>query len=151
MNKLSRIVVGVLAVIVLILGYGKFTITPTPEGITVAGVPIGSDYQSTTTSSVMNTAAANLSYLLLACGPGTLGNVIINDVTTGSFNLYDGTTTRSHTMHATTTLGKATASMAEGTYEHDSHFTNGLILEFPSSSIASSTITFRGGDVSICR
>lgn len=101
-------------------------------------------YNSTTTSSSWDTTAATTGgFKLLKLGYGTLGSVIIMNETIGSFTLYDATTTVNGGVYGTTTLAKVYASQAEGTYTYDTIFRRGLIVEFQSSNVASSTITYR--------
>lgn len=121
----------------------------------VGNVVAGGELQSTTTSNTFNTPAETVGgFKILACGAGMLGSVNLTNETTGSFTLYDATSTRNAAVVATdgstvgsTTLAKIYASTAEGNYAYNSRFKHGLIVEFQSPSIASSTITYRGNPV----
>ena len=106
----------------------------------LGGVAQGQSYMSTTTHDFGTVSAG--SSKLLKNGDGEFGSVIITNSTAGSFNLYDATSTN-HGDHATTTLAKVGASLAAGTYIFDVVFSRGLLVEFQSSNIASSTITWR--------
>lgn len=99
---------------------------------------------STTTSSSWNTAAATTGgFKLLKTGSGMLDSVIITNESAGSFTLYDATTTVNGAVYGTTTLAKVYASMAEDSYHYGTWFNYGLIVEFQSSNVASSTITWK--------
>lgn len=81
---------------------------------------------------------------LLKTGPGVLEHIVITNETAGSFNVYDATSTNTnHRNHATTTIAKISASLAEGSYDFQVAFARGLLIEFQSTNIASSTITWK--------
>lgn len=103
-----------------------------------AGTPIGAEYNSTTTSS----SIAN--HAVLRPAPGVLGSVVITTVGTGTFVLYDATTTDAtkRTKAATTTLASFGASTAAGTYAFDIIATQGILLDY-TGVLATSTITSR--------
>lgn len=103
---------------------------------------IDSGPNKATTTYSFGSVSANGSKLLKT-GSGVLSAVIITNETAGSINFYDGTTTSAHALHATTTLFNASASLAENEYEINVAFTRGLLLEFPSTNVASATITWR--------
>lgn len=147
MNK-YKILSGIAVIVLVVILVGKITISPTPQAIVTGSVTRANEYLSTTTDSNWNTPALTVGgFKLLACGEGSLGSIIIQNDTAGAFTLYDGTTTNSHNMHATTTLAKAYANQAENAYPYDSVFRYGLIAEFQTPNVASSTITYRGNIV----
>lgn len=145
MKDIIKIVIGLVIVALLVLSQGD------KNNSVVGSIDDGGAYTSTTTDSSWNTPAQSTSrFKLLKTGPGILGSILINNETAGSFTLYDATTTATTTRMlteagaiATSTLAKVYASMAEGTYVYDTAFTWGLIAEFQSSNVASSTITFK--------
>lgn len=130
-----KIALGVIIIIVI------FLTRQAPE-TRVGSIDGQSAYVGTTTDSTWNAAALQTGgFKLLRNGPGILGSIIINNSTLGSFTLYDATTTVNGGVYGTTTLAKAVASVAAGTYTYDVAFSRGLIAEFQSSNVASSTIT----------
>lgn len=80
---------------------------------------------------------------LLKAGSGVLCAVVITTSTAGSFNIYDATTSDAtkRTRAATTTLAKIGASASTGDIQFNVPFSTGLLLEFQSTNLASSTIT----------
>lgn len=104
-------------------------------------VMIGGEYQSTTT-----TALINASTTVVYSGTGVFGSVVITnpELTTGTFTFYDGTTTSSHPDWATTTLANFSVGSTAGTYTFDVSVRKGLIFEYKGSGLlASSTVTFK--------
>lgn len=139
---MKTIIASVFVLFLIFLGsyLGKEVNAP---DVSLGSIIDGQAYNSTTTSSSWNTPALSVGGTkLLKTGSGTFGSVIITNETAGSFNVYDATSTN-HGDHATTTLAQIYASVAENTYTFDSVFTRGLLIEFQSSNVASSTITWR--------
>lgn len=145
MKKISTL--GGIVIVLAIVIYSLLSRSPVslPEAKIVTGnIASGDAMQSTTTDSSWNTAALDIGGFKRLCStPGVLGSTIINDATPGAFTIYDGTTTRTHTMHATNTLAKVTASQAEGAYPYNSIARVGIIVEFQIPNVASTTITYR--------
>lgn len=129
--------ITILLAIVALLG-GGYVATNAPLGSVESE---SGGYYATTTASFPATAVGGNK--LLKNGPGILGSVVIVNETAGVLNFYDATTTGSHTNHPTTTITTIPASLAEGTYTFDVTFSRGLIVEFPSTNMASSTITWK--------
>lgn len=130
--KLKQIIISVLLLIVAALGGG-----------TVAN-NLGSSYGDATSATSTSSFAIPTvgSFKVLKTGPGVLSKVVITNETAGAFNLYDATSTN-HGDHATTTLINVYANMIEGSHELNIAFARGLIVEFQSTNVASSTIGFR--------
>jgi hypothetical protein len=139
MEKSLKVFLSILSLIVVIgLGVAIFR-QPTENAF--VGVPIGNDYHSTTT--VKASGATNLrNYALLCSGNGSLGEITITGVGTGSFVLYDATSTKTNTEWATTTLAIIPASLAVGTYTFNSMVQKGVLIDY-TGNIATSTITCR--------
>ena len=135
--------IALLAILFYVITSGSGEVQIPTANKVLGNISSADAMQSTTTSSSWDTFAAAKTFKLLCSTPGVLGSVIINNETAGSFNIYDGTTTSSHTMHATTTLANINASLAENAYPFNSVANIGLIVEFQSSNVASSTITYR--------
>jgi len=96
---------------------------------------------ATTTGPSFNAQAANLGgFKMLRSGYGILDCVMISNETLGSFTLYDGTTTVNGAIYATTTLFTTYPSLAENNYCVEIQFQRGLVMEFQSPNVASSTI-----------
>lgn len=96
---------------------------------------------ATTTGSSFNGQAAIVGgFKMLRSGYGVLDCVIISNETLGSFTLYDGTTTTNGAIYATTTLFTVYPSLAENQYCPEIQFLRGLVMEFQSPNVASSTI-----------
>ena len=100
----------------------------------------GAAYQSTTTRPVSGVALT--SPTVLSLGQGVFGSVVITGAATGVINIYDGTTTASHSNRATTTLATFPASTAAGTYVFDVQYLDGLIYEVV-GTVGTSTITWK--------
>jgi hypothetical protein len=139
---MSKLIIGILAVMFLL--FGGVYLSNRQNSTIYSGVTDGQAYNSTTTSNTWDAKAlVTGGFKLLKTGSGTLGSVVITNSTAGSFNLYDATTTVNGGAYGTTTLARIAASVAAGTYMFDSVFNTGLIVEFQSSNVASSTITWR--------
>ena len=131
--KLKQIIIGVLLAIVALLG-GDY-----------ASTKLGSNWNesnmSTTTDQFGSVSVGSSRQLKV--GSGVLTGFVITNETAGSFNLYDATSTK-HGDHATTTLIKVYASLAEGQYtDLNIGFSRGLLLEHQSTNIASGTVLWK--------
>lgn len=109
------------------------------QNTATASIQDGQSYMATTTDSTWSAVAGSIK--VLKVGPGTFGSVIITTNTTGLINVYDGTTTSSTI--GTTTIAKFGASATTNTYTFDVAFAKGLVIENPTGSLASTTITWR--------
>lgn len=114
-----------------------------PTFQTYASVSQGSEYQSTTTSSLIT--QANIS--IVTGTPGTLGSIVLTGTSTGAITLYDATTSNvnlrtKQAASSTITLANIPIDASPGTYTFDSHYFNGLYLNI-SGTAPTTTITFR--------
>jgi len=137
-----KIIISVLVAIAIIffLSSGNKTSPQSPQKL--AGL-IGAS-NATTTDTTWNKVSITTQFKVLKVGSGVLNNVVITGATTATeLKFYDATTTNSHLNHATTSIGITNISTPAGTYEFNTSFTRGLIVEFPSAlGAASSTITW---------
>lgn len=141
---MKKILLIITVLILAFIGYLSFNKDTNISSINLGSIGSDSYLATSTIDASWTTAAAGLGgFKVIKNGPGVVGSVIITNETTGSFTLYDATTTAAHSDHATTTLIKVYPSMAEGTYILDVAFSRGLIAEFQSTSVASSTITYK--------
>lgn len=133
--SISQIVLSVLMLVVLVLLLAD---KPAQAPNVLGGGNYA--YNSTTTMDWnIGTSATAGGSKLLKTGSGVLRTVVINNETAGLINFYDATSTN-HGDHATTTLFKVPASLAEGDYELNVAFSRGLLAEYQSSNVASSTV-----------
>ena len=109
-----------------------------------ASVPIGNEYQSTTTRSAWG-GVPMVNLTVISTGQGALGSVVITGAGTGVMNIYDATSTVNNAQWATTTLASFPVSAAAGTYTFDAIYRKGLLVEIvgASAGTATSTITYR--------
>lgn len=134
-NSIIIMVILLVVVLVSIKSLGK-------DSVTLSGVQDGQAYTSVVTATSLT---ANKD--LLKLGNGVLGSVVITGAATGTFELYDATTTNAtlRTITATTSLVKLAsfpASTAAGTYVFDAAFSQGLIVAFTGTQ-GTTTITYR--------
>ncbi len=111
---------------------------------TQASVPLGGEYQGTTTQSTAGSFAAEA---LLQTGGGALGSVVITGATTGTISIYDATTSDStkrtdQIASSSLLLASFPASAVAGTYTFDRFYFRGLLIEITGTT-PTSTITFR--------
>lgn len=122
--------------------FGLVKLNPTTP-VSIGSVPVANEYQSTTTDATfLNTAK------LLDTGSGSLANINITTVGTGTLTLYDATTTditqrASNLSTSTIILAKYQVTTGTGSWQIDSVYRNGLMAEFIGTVVASSTVTFR--------
>ncbi len=136
-----NIILGLLVVVLLIVAsIGSFIYA---SGLirSVGSVARTSEYRSLTT------IATTVPAYLIKYGQGTLGSVIIHNIGTGYYTLYDASTTipSNRTIQATSSLrivGIVANSQAVGTYTYDTTFNNGLIAVYGGTQ-GTSTITYR--------
>lgn len=131
-------VIGILVVLVVLVAVSLIK-SPSVEQPVLGNFGGEAAYATTTDQFAAATVGSSK---VLKTGPGVLEHVVITNETAGSFNLYDATSTK-HGDHATTTLAKISASLAEGTYDFQVAFSRGLLVEFQSTNVASSTITWK--------
>lgn len=115
-----------------------------PDPVAHASVPMGGEYQGTTTQSAAGSFAAEA---LLQTGGGALGSVVVTGATTGTISIYDATTSDStkrtgQTASTSLLLASFPASAAAGTYTFDRLYFRGLLIEITGTT-PTSTITFR--------
>lgn len=103
-------------------------------------------YEATTTrASFDGTAitAPGTAPKLLSGGSGLLGSVVITGAGTGTIDLYDATTSGSHSDYVgTTTLLSIPPNGTAGTYTCDCSYKRGLIMVI-TSQVATGTITWK--------
>lgn len=109
--------------------------------LVTGSVARGSEYQSTTTRSFPATSLTDPT--ILCPDGGVLGSVVVTGANTGVLNFYNGTTTSSHSLYATTTIATLPASLAAGTYTFDAVATIGLIFDQDSGIMPTTTITYK--------
>ena len=140
-----KIIISVLVAIAIIffLSSGNKTSPQSPQSPQKLAGFIGAS-NATTTDTTWNKVSITTQFKVLKVGSGVLNNVVITGATTATeLKFYDATTTNSHLNHATTSIGITNISTPAGTYEFNTSFTRGLIVEFPSAlGAASSTITW---------
>jgi len=130
-----------LSILVIVLGATIF-ISPARD-VVLSSVQQGSEYHATSTKNAVGTSIPN--FTVLQTGASTLGHVVITGANTGIINIYDATTTNVNLrVGATSTLQVVNipASTATGTYQFDSTFYNGILIEH-SGSVPTTTITWR--------
>ena len=111
----------------------------------VSGVNIGNDYIATTTRNFDGTAMTNLT--VVSSTNGSIGEVTITGAAAGTINLFDATTSditkRRSTMSTSSILITTIPnSAAAGTYQINSRFNNGLLVELL-GTVPTSTINYR--------
>ncbi len=148
MSNLKKILISAVLAVVLLVGLGS-VLSIQHQGVVLGSVAQGNDYQSTTTPTVATAfpAQALLNGSTTGYFAGALANVTITKTDTGSFCLYDATTsdvTKRQASQATSTIILACfpASPTAGTYTFDARYYNGLLITTV-SPMASTTITFR--------
>lgn len=135
MNKIEKALLALAFIFTGLVFFQVHTGT-TPFGSVVQN----SSYHSTTTRAFNGNAIANGQ--LIQSGSGDLGSVVITGAGTGIITIYDATSTVTNRQLGTTTLATFPASTAAGTYQFDSQYYYGLVIE-TSGSVATSTITYR--------
>ncbi len=131
-QKIVGAIVAVLAIFGVSIGIN--------DSKTFGGAVSDANFSTTTDTFAVPTVGTSK---LLKSGAGVFNCVTLTNETTGSFNLYDATSSAAHTDYATTSLLKIYASTAEGEYCPEIGFSRGLIVEFQSPSVASGTITWK--------
>lgn len=142
----NKLALGGLILLAVFVIYGITSSKPIKTADTVFGnIATFEAMQATTTDVTWTVTAdfANTRFKQLCSAQGILGSVIIQNETAGSFNIYDGTTTNHVNTATSTILAKVYASQAEGAYPYNAYARTGIIIEFPSTNVASSTITYR--------
>ena|ERR1035437_785151 len=134
MSKLSKILLSAAVALSLV---ACVIALRTTGGTVLGSVNTGNEYHSTSTS------AGFVNYSVLQSGNGTIGSVVITMTGTGTIDLYDATSTVTNAAWATTTLAHFGASPTVGTYTFDVIFQKGLLVQFGTGTIASTTITYK--------
>ena len=137
-NTLGFITSGLLSLAIIVALLYVFK----PENDALASVQIANEYRATTTATFLGWTAGTAK--VLNDVPGGLGSVVITGANTGTFELYDATTTNAllRTNQATTTLATFPTNAAAGTYTFDIVYKYGLIVQF-TTNVPTTTITFR--------
>lgn len=148
MTLTNKIIVSALAALILTL----FAYVLTQKDPAYGSVVVGNEYNATTTGSGAaygNTITGDQN-LTGTTSPvaGSLGSVVITGANTGIWHLYDATTTDVNKRtgnRATSTILLATfpASIAAGTYTFDAQYNHGLLLDYTSGIMPTTTITYR--------
>lgn len=135
-SKILIVIIGLC--VVLGVGYVSFN----KKTATLGNIQTGGGDYATSTDQFGSLSIGSTK--VLKTGQGVLTGIMITNETAGSFNLYDATSTN-HGDHATTTLIKVYANLAEGDYivPNGIAFTRGLLFETQSTNIASATIMWR--------
>ncbi len=103
----------------------------------------GNDYFGTSTQNNTNALVQTIqNYAVIKSGQGTLAQVTITGANTGTFTLYDATSTVTNTLWGTTTLATFPASATAGTYTFDEVVQKGILIQY-SGLLASATIMYR--------
>ena len=139
---MKQAIIAFLLAIVALLG-GGYTANK------LGSVEVGNQYQSTTTPALAD--AANLCPArpgMASSTTGVLGNVNILKSNTGSFTIYDATTTnialRNNMATSAITLAEFPASPTVGSYVFDISFRYGLLVDYSSAAVQStSTLSYR--------
>ena len=124
---------GIVVVLALVVLGGTYNFRGVDKA--VGSVQIGHEYQGTTTY----TGFTN--YSVLDSGPGALGSVVITGAGSGTFTIYDATSTVTNTAWPTTTLASFPTNAATGTYTFDRIFQKGLLVDFK-GTMGTTTITW---------
>jgi hypothetical protein len=133
----------ILLVIVVLVGGLYFYDQRQEEPIINLGGIGPEPYNSTSTTGIFNDPTT------LKTGFGTFGSVVITIAGTAPIDFYDATTTdiiSGNVARAATSsiwLAHFPASMTAGTYVFDVAFANGLLVDFGTGGVPTSTITFK--------
>ena len=109
--------------------------------IAVGSVNVANEYSATTTDATWSTAVTGCKDTLTLSK--TLGSVIVTKTSNAILNIYDATTTKSHSDHATTTIASFPLTTV-GTYTFDVIANRGICVSVDTVvGVASTTITTR--------
>jgi len=139
---MNKYFIGIFGGVLVLVGLGVLVGYQLKKPVqNLSSVARAGEYQSTTFT------ATTTAYTLFKTGSGTLGNVVINVLGTGSAVFYDTTTTNANLRGSVATsslrkVGVIAASQAAGTYIYDNNFFNGLLVEFNGTQ-GTSTIMWR--------
>lgn len=141
MNRLT--IIGGFALIALAIVFVGYN----PIEPALASVSRGGEYNATSTAS-SNIYGAFTDSRQIYNGPGTLGSVVITGAATGIMNFYDATTTditkrTNNTSTSSILIASFPASTAAGTYTIDVDFFTALLLDSPTGTMPTTTITWR--------
>jgi hypothetical protein len=113
-----------------------------------ASVPETQEYTATTTAAngVFGTTITGTK--LIRTGSGALGSFVITGANTGVVNFYDATTTNvslrtGSVATSSILLASFPASTVAGTYTLDVRYSTGLLIDVPTGTVATSTVTYR--------
>lgn len=133
MNKslLISVMAGVIASIAMLIAVLSFVKTNDNR---LGSIETGEEYNATTT------AAMATGFSVLKTSSGQLGSVIVASSSAATFTIWNATST---TDIASTSPVRFVASPANGTYTFDASFTRGIIVEVPTGSNGSYTVTWK--------
>ncbi len=132
---------NILAVTLLVLVVGVFSLLQTEPWKVVGSVMPAGEYSATTTDSTWSTATTKCKDTLT--GKLTLGSIIVTKTSNATLIVYDATTTGPHADHATTTIASFPLTTV-GEYTFDVAVQRGLCVVVDTTvGVASTTITFR--------
>jgi hypothetical protein len=134
MKTSDKIIILLLALAIII---GAILTLQKPQITQLGSVIQGSEYKSV----VLTTAVNDLAVLKI--GSGALGSAVITVSGTAPFTLYDATSTVTNAEWATTTLASFQTSPTVGTYTFDVIFQKGLLIDYGTGTIPTTTITWR--------
>lgn len=138
MKILGAIIGALVIIMVFTIGFnmGKFD-----QKQPIGSVAYGNEYHAVYATALGTQTA------VLSTEPATLGSIVITGANTGSLKVYNATTTdatkRALATSSLEVLAATPASLAVGTYTFDVVATKGLIYDWSSTAIPTSTITWR--------
>ena len=138
MKIIGTIIGALLTIAVFTVGFnmGKFE-----QKQPLGSVNTGNEYHAVYATALGTQTA------VLSTGPATLGSIVITGANTGSLKVYNATTTdvtkRALATSSLEVLAATPASLAAGTYTFDVVATKGLIYDWSSTAIPTSTITWK--------
>lgn len=139
----------ILALAFLVVVFSVLTlINDAPKQQLGASVRVGDQYQSTTTPQVSarrNVCPARSG--MASSTTGVLGSVVITKSGTSPLTIYDATTTnitlRGNTATTSLILVDFPSDPGQGTFTFDVEFKRGLLIDYSSTNVSTSTITYR--------
>lgn len=141
MELTRKSLISLLVAGAVMIGFLMFSVISDKANTAYASVAIGNEYKATTTDATWSTATTQCKDTLT--GSKTLGSIIVTKTSNAVINIYDATTTASHSNHATTTIASFPLTTV-GTYTFDVTATRGLCVVVDTTvGVASSTITTR--------
>jgi hypothetical protein len=133
-------------ILVLVLGVGLLAGKAIFKGQPLGSVIQSQEYYSTSTVWFNGGNGNTRADWVIKKSRGSLGSLIVTGAGNLAYNLYNASSTEftdSNIASSTALLVSVPASMAVGTYVFDLDFSNGLLLDVVSGTVASTTITYR--------